>query len=400
MKFYYQARTTTGEVQSGTIEASNREAAFDILKARGVYITALEEVVTPIYARKIKIFERVKNKDIVAFSRQLAIMFKSRVPLVETFETLAKQIKNAAFKEKILKISEELEGGTSLSSALSLYPKLFSSFYVNMVKSGEASGKLTEVFLYLANYLEREYKFRSKIKGAMIYPAFVIFVFFVVTAVIVTSVIPQLTSVLKESGQQLPLVTRVVMGFSEWAKKWGWLLLIFLVLLVIFIYNYIKRTETGKIFFDSFILKIPLLGSFLKKLYLSRIALNLSTLISGGLPIIQALEITGDIVGNGVYKNIILEARDGVKRGETISLILEQNPKEVSPLFYQMVVVGEKTGTLDSSLNNVVDFYQEDVDRTLDEFIRILEPLLIICLGGVVGGLVASVLMPIYSMGI
>lgn len=399
MRFNYQARTKTGEIQSGIVEASAKEGAFDILKARGVYVTALEEIVTPIYAKKLKIFEKIKNKEIVAFSRQLAIMFKSRVPLIETFQTLAKQTKNTSLREKIFRISEEMEGGTSLSSALSLYPKIFSPFYINMVKSGEASGKLTDVFLYLADYLEKEYNFRSKIKGAMIYPAFIIVVFLIVSSIIITFVIPQLTAVLKETGQQLPFITRIVMNLADWLKKWGWIFLLIFVFLIIFIYYY-SKTETGKKFFDQTLLKIPILGSFLKKLYLSRFALNLSTLISGGLPIIQALEITGEVVGNNVYKNIILQAREGVRKGENISAILEQHQKYVSPLFYQMVVVGEKTGSLDSSLNNVVEFYEGDVDRALDQFIKLLEPILIVLLGGVVGGLMASVIMPIYTMGI
>jgi len=398
MKFFYQARSKTGKIQAGTVEASDRDSAFELLKSRGLYVTSLEKAITPVYAKKIKLFERVSNKEIVAFSRQLAIMFKSKVPIVETFRTLAQQTKNDTFREKILKIAEEVEGGTSLSQALSMFPKLFSPFYINMVKSGEASGKLTDVFLYLADYLERESAFRSKIKGAMIYPLFILFVFVVVFAVVVVYVIPQLTAVLEETGKELPWITLQVMGLSNFMRTKGWIILIVLAAAIFGIYRLLK-TKKGKAAFDQYVLRMPILKGFLKKLYLSRFALNLSTLISGGLPIAQSLEITGEVVGNTVYRNIILETKEEVRKGETISSVLNKHSKYISPFFFQMVSVGEKTGTLDSSLANAVDFYQDDVERALEGFVKILEPLFIIILGLIVAGLLGAVLMPLYSMG-
>lgn len=397
MKFNYQARTKTGEIQSGTIEASSREAAFNVLKAHDLYVTALEPVAVPFYARRIPFLQKTTKGDIVAFSRQLAIMLKSNVPLVETFKAIADQTRKINFKEKILKVAEEVEGGTSLSKALSLYPKLFSSFYVSMVKSGEASGKLTDVFLYLANFLEREQMFRGKIKSAMIYPAFILIVFLGVVSIIMVFVIPQLSAVLKETGQELPLITTIVISISEFMKNNGIITLLIFSGFVFSIYRLIK-SKPVKRFLDIYLLKMPLIGGFLKKLYLARFALNLSTLISGGLPIVQALQITGEVVENHVYQEIIFETRDEVRRGETISSVLERYPKAIYPLFFQMVMVGEKTGTLDSSLTNVVDFYQMDVDRSLDGLIKLIEPISILLLGGVVAGLMAAVLMPLYSI--
>lgn len=399
MKFTYQGRTNTGQVQSGAVEASSKEAAFEILKSHGLYVTFLEQVVVPVYAREIKILEIISTKDIVIFSRQLAIMLKSRVPLDETFQTLAKQTKNDSFKEKLLRIAEEIEGGTSLSGSLSLYPKLFSKFYISMVKSGEASGKLTEVFLYLADYLEREYAFNSKIRGAMIYPLFIILVFLAVSTLMIAFVIPHLGELLKESNQQLPWITTLAINISAFLRNYWWLVLGLGILIIYSIYHF-SRTDYGRKFFDRVLLEVPFLSSFLKKLYLTRFAMNLSTLISGGLPIVRALEITGDVVSNDVYKRIIFQVTEGVRRGEAISAILLKYPKYVSPFFYQMVVVGEKTGTLDFSLNNVITFYQRDIDSSLDNFIKLLEPVLIIFLGLVVGGLLAAVLMPIYSLNI
>ncbi len=400
MKFNYQARSKTGEIQTGMVEASNREAAFSVLKAHGLYVTALEQTTAiPFYAQKLKAIERVNKKDIVLFSRQASIMFKSNVPIIESFRAIAKQTRKSVFREKILKITTEIEGGTSLSKALSLYPKLFTPFYISMVKSGEASGKLSDVFLYLADYLEREHEFRGKIKGAMIYPIFILLVFIGVVALIMVYVIPQLSEVLKGTGQELPLVTRIVIAVSGFLEKQWWVMLIVLLGLIIGLFRF-ARSKTGKKFFDRNLIRLPVLGNFLKKLYLGRCALNLSTLISGGVPISQALQITGEVVNNDLYKEILIETRDEVKKGETISSVLEKYPSLIFPLFYQMITVGEKTGSLDSSLMNVVEFYQRDVDASLDNFIRLLEPVFIIILGGVVAGLMGAVLMPLYSIGI
>jgi len=399
MRFHYQARTKTGESKTGIVEASDREAAFKVLKSYGFYVTILEKIDTPFYARKMNFLERANKKDIVLFSRQLSIMIKSKVPVVETLRTIAKQAKKASFKEKLFKIAEEVEGGSRLSAAFALYPKLFSSFYVSMVKSGEASGKLNEVFIYLADYLEKENAFRSKIKGAMIYPIFVLIVFVAVVGIIMIYVIPQLAEVLESTGQELPLATVIVMVISAFLKDKWWLVLIILAGTVIGIFQF-SKTKTGKEFFDKMFLKTPIFKEFLKKLYLSRFALNLSTLISGGLPITYALEITGDVIGNVVYKDIIEETKEGVKRGEPLSLVLEKHPKYISSLFYQMIIAGEKTGSIDESLLNVVSFYQDDVERSLDAFVRLLEPIFIILLGGVVAGLMGAVLMPLYSTGL
>ena len=399
MKFEFQARTITGEIKSGIVEASTREAALSALKEKEFYVTALQEHAPPIYAIKLNIFERVSKKDIAIFSRQLAIMFKSRIPLVETLRTLSQQMNNAFFQENILKIAEDVEGGTSLSKALAVHPKIFSSFYVSMVSSGEASGKLTDVFLYLADYLEKEHHLKSKLIGAFIYPSFILAVFIGVVALIVGYVIPQLSTILKETGQELPLITRIVISVSDFTRTKGWVLVIVFAILALIIYQILKMPK-GKSFFDKNILRVPFVGDFMRKFYITRVALNLSTLISGGLPITQALQITSEVVGNDKYRDIMLEAKEDVRKGDPVSSILKRYPQFISPLFYQMVVVGEKTGTIDTSLINVVSFYQGEVNRALDDFIKLLEPILIVVLGLVVGGLMASVLLPIYTTGL
>jgi len=398
MKFNYQARTQEGRVQTGVIEASSKEAAITLLQKYGLYVTFLELTKIPFYAKKVEIFQRISRKDVVVFSRQLAIMFKSDVPVIEALQTISDQTKNQNFKEKILKIAEKVEGGTPLSVSLSSYPKIFSPFYTNIIKSGEASGKLSEVFGYLADHLEREYNFYSKAISATIYPAFVFFVFLIILILMVVFVIPQLSQVLGETGRELPNLTKMVITISNFLRRFWWVFILFFLAVGTFLFKFL-RTKEGKQAVDKLILKLPLAGEFFKKIYLSRLAENLSTLISSGLPIVRALEITGEIVGNETYKTIILKTLDGVKRGEPISLIFLRYSDFFPPLFIQMTVVGERTGQLDSSLMNIVNFYQNDVERTLDSFIGLLEPILIIGLGGIVAALVISILLPIYRIG-
>ena len=397
MKFYYQARTKTGKIEVGTVQASDKEAAADLLKQRNLYVTALEEAELPIYAKQLTIFQKARKKDIVFFSRQFAIMLKANVPVLEALRAIAKQTKKRDFRDKILKIASAVEGGSTLSQAFALFPKLFDTFYISMIKSGEASGKLSEIFSYLADNLEKEANFRGKVIGALIYPAFVVVVFFGVFFLITLYIIPQISVVLKETKTELPLVTRAVMWFSDFLKNNVLFVLLGIIPLIVGFFL-LSRDRRGRKFFHTYALKIPLLRSFLKKIYLSRFALNLSTLISGGLPIVQALEITAEVVVNEKYKEIILKTRDAVKRGEKMSVVLAEYPDLIPPLFYQMVLVGEKTGTLDSSLKNLVSFYQEEVARALSAFTRLLEPIMIIVLGGMVLALMASVMIPLYSI--
>jgi len=398
MKFNYQARNQEGQAQTGVVEASSRLAAITLLQKQGLFVTALEEEAhPPLYARRIKFFEKVSRQEVVMFSRQLSIMFKSKIPLLETLRILAVQTKKPNFQEKILKLAEEVEGGTSFSGALSRYPEVFSSFYVAIVRAGEASGKLSEGLGHLADHLEREYHLRSRLRGAMVYPSLIFFFVLIVLALMIFFVFPRFIEILEETGQELPTVTVMILGLSEFFKKWGLFIIIFLFGAIIFILRY-YQTQEGKKLFDTTILKMPVFGSFLKMFYLSRFAENLSTLISGGLPIARALEITSDIVGNAAYKEIILEARDEVRKGEPISSRLSRSPEIFPPLFYQMTLVGEKTGSLDKTLINIVDFYQEETNRAINGLLSIIEPVLIMSLGLIVGGLMISVLMPLYQL--
>ena len=397
MKLNYQARTKKGEVRTGQIEASSREAAAALLQKHGLYVTFLEEAVSPIYARKVKIFERISKKDLVLFSRQLSIMFKSKVPLVESLRVLSLQAGNADFKEKILRMSEEVEAGTSLSKALENFPEVFSVFYIAMIKSGEVSGKLSEVLDYLADHLEREYHLTSKVKGALLYPSLIVFVVILVLILMIFFIIPQLAAVLMTEEESLPWITKLVINFSFFVRTWGWLMLAIFILLTTIIYRYFQ-TDQGRRLFDKRLLRLPFIGPFLNMINVARFAENLSTLISGGLPIAQALETVGNIVGSTAYKEAIFKMRDEVRKGVPISSVLSGYTDLFPPVFIQMVLVGERTGTLDTTLMNIVDFYQKEIDRTIDNILSVLEPVLILILGLVVAGIMLSVLLPLYQM--
>jgi len=397
MKFNYQARTKSGEIQSGTIEASSKEAALSLLHKYDLYVTFIEKARALFWEKKIAIFERITSKEVVMFSRQLSIMFRSQVSLIEALQTLAEQTKNQNFKEKILKISQEVEGGAPFSKALALYPHIFSSFYVSIVKSGESSGNLSESLDYLAKHLEREYRLLSGVRGAMIYPIFIIVVMFIVLIAMVIFVFPHFTEILTQSQIELPLVTKIVLAFFEFLRTRGWILFGGIVGLAVFLWRYSKSPQGRKIL-DKFFLGLPLIGSFFKKIYLTRFAENLSTLISGGLPIVKSLEITGDIVENSVYQKIILKTKEEVKKGRTISSVLSGYPDTFSPLAVQMVLVGEKTGTLEKTLEDIATFYQQEIERGIDNLLSILEPVLIVFLGLVVGFVMMAVFIPMYQM--
>jgi type IV pilus assembly protein PilC len=397
MKFLYQARTKEGDLKSGTIEASSKEVALSLLQKLGYYVTYLEEEKPPVYAREVRIFQKVSLKDLFVFSRQLSIMLSSKVPIVEALITLTAQIKNPEFKEAISDVAKEVEAGSTLSKALSKYPKIFPQFYIAMVKAGEASGKLSQSLDFLANHLEREYTVSGKIKGALIYPSLVLVVFLVVFGLMIFSILPSFEKIFAESNVEIPLVTRIILSFSRILREKFLILILILGIPLILIFSY-SRTKEGKRFFDEISLKIPFFGRIFKQSLLARFAGNLSTLLSAGVAVTEALEIVEEVVGNETYRSAISKIKEGVKKGEFISTLSLLYPELFPPIFNQVILVGEKTGTLSSSLSSISEFYQKETEKLIEDFLRILEPLLIIILGGLVGGLMYSVLVPLYRL--
>ena len=275
-------------------------------------------------------------------------------------------------------------------------PAIFSEFYVNMVKVGEETGKLNPVFLHLADYLDRQYALTSKTKNALIYPAFVVVTFFVVMTLMFTVVIPRLAAIILDSNQEVPFFTKVVIATSNIFVHYGFLVLIFFTLLGIWIWR-LSSTPTGKVYLDSLKLSTPVIGNLYKKLYLSRITDNLSTMLSSGVPIVRSLDITAEVVGSLLYKKLLIEVVDDVKSGMAISAAFGKH-QEIPGILVQMVLVGEETGSLGTILKTLTDFYKREVDDAVDTLVGLIEPVMIVVLGLGVGILLVSVLMPIYNM--
>ena len=397
MKYIYQARSKEGKSETGTVEASSREAAALLLQKYDIFVTSIKEQ-SPLILRteNISFLNKISKKDLAIFSRQLAVMVQSRVPITQSLKNLAIQTKSVSFKEKILKIAQLVEEGNPLSESFSTFPEVFNVFYVSLIKTGEASGKISESLYYLSDHLEREADISSQITSAMIYPAFVISVLLVVIPMVIIFVMPRLVDLLKQTTSKPPAFTQMMIDFYAFLANYGWVILVAFVLLIIFIIYYFT-TKGGKARYDQFSLKIPFFGGFLRKIFLVRFAESLSTLIGAGLSINNALKITRDTVGNSVYRDILTETEDRVSQGERISAVLSKYPDYAPPFVVQMIQVGEETGTLDKNLMEIVNFYNKEVKRAIETFTALLEPVLIIFLGIVVALLAISVIEPLYG---
>lgn len=398
MLFNYKATTDTGERKEGTIDTVNRDTAISTLQERGLTVLS----VTPadekkgIFDRDIEIFSHIPRRDIVMMSRQIATLSGAQVSALRIFRMLAAQTENKLLRSVLTEVSDDIQGGSSISAALSKHPKAFSEFYVNMVKSGEETGKLSEIFESLAGYLDRSYELTAKIRNALIYPAFVIATFIVVMALMLTLVFPNLAQILVESGQEIPIYTRIIMGISDFLVNYG-LFLVILIALGVGWSVYYGRTEGGRRFFSRIMLATPIMGNLLQKLYLSRIADNLNTLLSSGINLVRALEITGTIVGSAVYEDILAESTERVKGGASLSDVFSDYD-EIPIVMIQIVKVGEETGELGGILETLADFYKREVDNAVDTLIGLIEPILIVALGLGVGIVLTSVLVPIYNI--
>ena len=398
MLFSYQARTHEGLARSGSIEAPSIDGAVQALQRQNLVVLSVRPTnpPTPFLMRIMGRFGKPKQRDIMLLSRQLSTLFEAKVPVVQTFRTLIGQSASGPMRAHLVEVLDDVQGGMSMSQAMGKHPALFSNFFVNMVRSGEESGKLDEVFSYLADYLERTYALVTKTRNALIYPAFILTAFFGVVILLLTVVIPKLTAIILEAGQDLPIYTRIVIGTSDFLRNYG----VFLALLVLgsgfFLFRYIQTPE-GKRAWSRTQLAIPIVGPLFQKFYLARLSDNLQTLITGGVPIVRALQITAEVVGNEIYKGIILESIEAVRAGSTIADAFDRHV-EIPPLLTQMMRIGEETGKLDQLLKSIARFYSREVESLVDNLVALIEPVLIVILGLGIGLIVASVLLPIYNL--
>lgn len=403
-QFQYTARTRDGKPESDIIDAPSVEAAASILQNRQLIITKIEPFVKTEGLSLERLNDlvmfyltRVKSEDIVLFAKQLATLVQAKVPLVQSLRVMAKQIANPKFAQIITEVANDVDAGVIFSRALAKHPKVFSNFFIQMIKSGELSGQLEESLTYLAEYINRQYLLNSKAKGAMIYPAFIVVTFILVGTAMLIWVIPSLTAVLSESGQQLPLATRMLIGASNFMKNWGIIFFGVLGGALYFVSFSIKKSPEWRLVYDGFKLRLPIFGELLKKIYLARFSETLSTLSAAGISISQSLEIAADVVGNAVYRNIILEANEAVRKGGAISAVFFRH-SEILPMVSQMVSIGEQTGKLDTILKQVAVFFTEEVNKAFDNIVNLIEPIMIVVLGAGVGILVAAILVPIYNL--
>lgn len=397
MLFQYKAVTAEGENRAGSIEATSMEVAINSLQNRSLIITSIE----PVKKKEnllthIKFFNRVKTRDVVILSRQLATLFEAKMSVLDSLRLLAGQSANLRLRESLEEIVEDIKGGFSMSQAMAKHPDIFSPFYVSMIKSGEESGKLEEIFMSLADSMERSYELTSKAKNSLIYPAFVVATFFIVMILMLTFVIPKLTSILTESGQTLPIYTRVLVGVSNFFKDFGVFIMIGAVIGVVFLWKYLK-TASGRVAYSTFEINFPFIKNLFTKFYLSRITDNLQTLLSSGVPVIRSLEISADVVGNEIYRGILLDSMEEVKGGKSISEAFSKY-KEMPGMVTQMMKTAEETGKMDFVLKTMSRFYKREVDEAVATLISLIEPFMIVFLGGAVGVLLISILGPIYNM--
>ncbi|MBI5465883.1 MAG: type II secretion system F family protein [Candidatus Kerfeldbacteria bacterium] len=403
MKFSYSARNEEGGLERGEIDLPSERELADYLRNKGLVLTHAEAVQANQTSSKKMTFKipwlggRVSSADKIFFAQNLQVMIKAGLSVAIALKTQAAQTSSKAFKEVLEDVYQKVDRGIPLSDALGGYPKVFSELFVNMVRAGEKSGKLEEVLQQVTTQLRKSHALISKVRGALTYPVIVVVAMICIAIAMMVFVIPKITAVFQEVNATLPLPTRLLIATSDFMIHNSlWLLagtIIFAVLFVRFIH-----TPYGRHLWHALLLKLPIFSPILRKINLAKFARTFSSLLKTDIPIVQAFQITATTLGNVLYRQAIEDAAERVKKGVAISSIIRDYPKLFSPLIIQMTTVGEETGTLDSILDELAQFYEEDVDRTMSNLSTIIEPILMLLLGVGVGGLAVAIILPIYSL--
>ena len=388
--FTYTARALNGQLKSATIEAKTREEVVQQLRKQRLTVVKVDE------QAKKKTGGRIAMRDIVIFTRQFATMINAGLPLVQALDILAKQSENPSLKEVTRQIVFDVESGHTVADALRKHPKAFTELYVNMVAAGEAGGILDTILLRLAVFLEKNDALVRKVKGAMIYPGVILSVAVIAVGVLLLFVIPVFEEMFGSVGLALPLPTRIVIGMSKFLKGYWWAIGAGIAGMV-FMFRSYYATENGKRQIDGMMLRFPILGDVLRKSAVSRFTRTLGTLISSGVSILEGLEITAKTAGNKVIQDAIMESRASIAGGESIAGPLQKSAV-FPPMVISMIAVGESTGGLDEMLSKIADFYDEEVDAAVSGLLSMMEPVMIVFLGVVVGGMVVAMYLPIFDM--
>jgi len=395
--FDYKARDSEAQLINGAVVAASENVAYDTLKERGLTIISLDERKEgKMMQNPLNVFNRVKSKELVIFARQLAVMINANVPIVRSLKILLRQTENVKFKVILSDVLDEVEGGAKLSASLQKHPNVFNNFFVFMVRSGETTGKLDEVLEYLATQKEKDYDLVSKVRGAMTYPIVLLGGVLVVGIGLTLFVLPSLLDVFAQGGAELPLPTRILIAFVNFTKTYWYVIFLGLGALIVGFMMF-KKTKRGKRVWDLTKVKMPLFGGIFRKLYLSRMARSIATLLAAGVPISRALEITGDVVDNCAYREIISETISEVEGGNSITTAFVKS-KYVPLMMSQMMAIGEQSGRMDQILGKVADFFDRELENVIANLVTLMEPVILMIMGGAVGFLVAAILLPIYNL--
>ena len=400
MEFKYEGLDQMGKPQSGAVNANTQDAAIDLVQRKGITITSItggQQAGLMQSLGKFSFFDGVSSRGLVLLSRQIATLFEAQVSALRIFRLLAEQADKPYIRGVLAQISDDLQGGNSISKSLARHPKVFSPFYVNMVRAGEESGKLDQTFLFLADYIDRSYELTAKARNALIYPAFIMLTFVGVMTLMLTVVIPKIGGILSDSGQALPVYTQVILGLSTFLVDYGIFILVALIVGGYFLWRYVQ-TPVGHMALSRLQLSPPYIGALYQKLYLARIADNMNVMLTSGIAVVRALEITAEVVENDVYEAILRDAVEKVKGGAPLSQSMARySPGDIPPIFAQMIQIGEETGEMGTLLERLAKFYNREVNAAVDTLVSLIEPALIVALAVGVGFLLAAVLLPIYN---
>src|SRR5579863_303691 len=392
--FTYTARAVNGELKTATIDAATREDVVAQLRRQRLTVVKVDDAGDQ---KKKPSGGGIKMRDIVIFTRQFSTMINSGLPLVQALDILAKQSENKQLQSVTRAVVFDVESGHTVADALRKHPKAFSDLYVNMVAAGEAGGILDTILMRLAVFMEKNDNLVRKVKGAMIYPGVIMSVAFIAIAILLIFVIPVFESMFGQVGLALPLPTRIVIGVSKFLRGWGGLATVVGIVASVFAIKNYYKTSDGKLVIDRALLRFPVLGDVLRKSAVSRFTRTLGTLISSGVSILDGLEITAKTAGNRVIQDAIMASRSSIAGGDTIAAPLAKS-QVFPPMVISMIAVGESTGGLDEMLSKIADFYDEEVDAAVSGLLSLLEPVMIVFLGIVVGGMVIAMYLPIFDM--
>jgi len=392
--YSWKGKGKAGKIQEGVIAADSKEAVVAMLRRQQILVTAVTEKGKEIALPKFG--GGVKQKEIAIFTRQFSVMIDAGLPLVQCLEILGSQQKNRVFQKVLFEVRQDVESGSTLADALRRHPKVFNDLFCNMIAAGEAGGILDTILQRMSSYIEKRVKLQAAVRSAMIYPAAVVTIAVGVVIVILWKVIPTFAALFEGLGAQLPLPTRITIAVSRFLGRYMWLLTLLAVAGAFGLYQY-HKTYKGKRQIDRAVLKLPILGMLMRKIAVARFCRTLGTLLTSGVPILDGLEITARTSGNSIVEDAIMATRKSIEEGKTIAQPLEETGVFPS-MVIQMISVGEQTGALDAMLSKIADFYEDEVDEAVENLMALLEPAMIVFLGVMIGGIVISMYMPMFSL--